>query len=50
MHNPNPQCEHCEDMHDGFYGSYADPCPIHNYDGSEKTSPQEVKQGEQANG
>lgn len=38
--NPNPQCEHCADMHDGFYGSWASPCPIHNEDGSLKNPPQ----------
>lgn len=36
MHNPNPQCEHCTDMHDGFMGSYADKCPYHKEDGSDR--------------
>ena len=39
MRNPNPHCKHCEDMHDSFYGSYAEPCPDHNEDGSDKQKP-----------
>lgn len=36
MHNPNPHCSACRDMHDGFFGSWASPCTVHNEDGSLK--------------
>lgn len=34
--NPRPECKHCEDVHDGVFGSFASPCPFHNEDGSAK--------------
>lgn len=45
MHNPNPGCSACEDMHDGFYGSWASPCPVHNEDGSLKVPTMQQQEG-----
>lgn len=31
---PGQRCKACIDRHDGFYGSWAAPCPIHDDDGN----------------
>lgn len=34
------RCQPCIDRHDGFYGSYAPPCPVHDDDGNLRAATQ----------
>jgi hypothetical protein len=35
---PHGRCQHCVDLNDGFYGSYAPPCPYHDDDGKPRAA------------
>jgi len=44
---PGERCQHCINRSDGFYGSYAPPCPYHDDDGKPRAQPapqQEVQE------
>ena len=42
---PDDRCQHCVNRSDGFYGSFAPECPLHNDDGTAHTqaAPQPVE-------
>lgn len=41
------RCQHCIDRRDGFYGSYAPPCPTHDDDGKLRATPHPTEQPSQ---
>jgi hypothetical protein len=40
------RCQHCIDRHDGFYGSYAPSCPVHDDDGKLRATPTTEQPGD----
>jgi hypothetical protein len=40
------RCQHCIDRHDGFYGSFAPPCPVHDDDGKLRATPTTEQPGD----